>query len=103
ALAFPLGIGPRRSRRGAELLIGAALLVLYHHLLQFGETLAESGQMAPALAMWLPFLALGAFSVWGLYMACVRPGDHPVSSLLVRLNDLPDRFLGGRARARGIA
>jgi lipopolysaccharide export system permease protein len=101
ALAFPLGIGSRRRRHGAELLIGAFLLVLYHHLLQFGETMAQSGKLSPAVALWGPFVVLSSFSAWGLYKACQRPGDHPLSSLLGALNDLPQRLRGSGRRALG--
>ena len=102
ALAFPLGIGSRRRRHGAELVIGAILLVLYHHLLQFGETLAQSGQMSPAVSLWLPFVAISSFSAWGIYMACQRPGDHPLATLLDGLNELPSRLRGGRRVLGGI-
>jgi lipopolysaccharide export system permease protein len=101
ALAFPLGIGSRRRRHGAELAIGAILLVLYHHMLQFGENLAQSGELPPALSLWLPFLALSSFSAWGLYRACQRPGDHPLATLLDALNDLPKRLRGGGRQLLG--
>jgi lipopolysaccharide export system permease protein len=102
ALAFPLGIGSRRNRRGAELLLGAVLLVAYHHMLQFGETMVEARTATALVALWLPFLALSAFSAWGLYMACRRPGDHPLSRLLAQMNELPSR-LRGRRRVPGLA
>jgi lipopolysaccharide export system permease protein len=102
ALAFPLGIGSRRTRRGAELMLGAVLLVAYHHMLQFGETMIESETASALVALWGPFLALSAFSGWGLYMACLRPGDHPLSRLLAKVNELPSR-LRGRRHAPGIA
>ncbi len=101
ALAFPLGIGSRRRRRGAELVIGAILLVLYNHLLQFGDNMAQSGHISPAVSLWLPFAALSSFSAWGLYMACQRPGDHPVATCLDALNDLPNRLRSGGRRALG--
>jgi lipopolysaccharide export system permease protein len=101
ALAFPLGIGSRRNRRGAELLLGAILLIGYHHMLQFGETMIESKTASPFVALWGPFLALSAFSFWGLYMACLRPGDHPLSRLLAKINDLPSRLR--RRHAPGLA
>ena len=97
ALAFPLGIGSRRRRHGAELVIGAILLILYNHLLQFGDNMAQTGQVSPAVSLWLPFLALSSFSAWGLYMACQRPGDHPVAALLDSINELPRRLRGRRA------
>ena len=97
ALAFPLGIGSRRRRHGAELVIGAILLILYNHLLQFGDNMAQTGQVSPAVSLWLPFIALSSFSAWGLYMACQRPGDHPVAALLDSMNDLPNRLRRRRA------
>ncbi|MFO1057063.1 MAG: LptF/LptG family permease [Dongiaceae bacterium] len=101
ALAFPLGIGSRRNRRGAELLLGATLLIGYHYMLQFGETMIESRTAPAILALWGPFVVLSAFSAWGLYMACMRPGDHPLSRVLAKINELPS--LLRRRAASGLA
>jgi len=97
ALAFPLGIGSRRRRRGAPIVIGAVLLVVYNHVLQFGGTLAGSGRLPPLLALWLPFLLLAGFSGWSLYAVCRWPGEPPLSRLLGWLTDLASR---GAASAR---
>src|SRR5262249_40216695 len=46
-LAFPLGIGSRRTQRHVSLVAGIALLTLYHHALQFGTELADDGRLSP--------------------------------------------------------
>jgi len=66
ALALPFGMGPGRLHGALEAAAGLLLLVVYQHALQFGETLAKLGQIPAAIALWLPFLLLGGFSVWGL-------------------------------------
>ena len=73
ALAFTFGIGLGRSRGTLKVGAGLVLLVLYQHALQFGETLAKSGQIPAAIALWLPFLLLGAFSIWGLAAGSAQP------------------------------
>jgi hypothetical protein len=34
-------------------------------------------------------------------MACQRPGDHPLATLLDTVNNLPDRLRNGGRRALG--
>jgi lipopolysaccharide export system permease protein len=91
ALAFPLGIGSRRSRRGVELIIGTLMLVVYNHVLQFGGSLTASGRLSPIIALWLPFLILAGFSGWSFYAVCRWPGEPPLSRFLAWLSEMPSR------------
>lgn len=87
-LAFAVGVAGRRASRGAAFTVGIAIVVVYHHLLQFGEEMADYGTLPPVVALWVPFLALCALSLWLFRAAALRPGYSPFAYLL----DLVDRI-----------
>jgi len=99
ALAFPLGMGSRRSRRGTRVIIGTVLLVFYNHILQFGGALAASGHLSPLVTLWLPFLLFTGFSGWSFHAACRWPDESPLSRLLGWLSDVSWR---GAQGVRGV-
>src|SRR5262249_21737471 len=85
-LAMLLGIGSSRRRRGAQVAIGAVLLVVYNHTLQLGGTLVASGQLPALVALWLPFLLFGGFSAWSFRAACRWPGEPPLERFVLWLS-----------------
>jgi lipopolysaccharide export system permease protein len=89
-LAVPLGIVSRRARRSIGLVAGIALLVLFHHILKFGESMVETGTVGPELGLWLPAAIFAAIGVWAFQTASRRPGYNPVSMMLDRASDLVD-------------
>ncbi len=92
-LAISLGISSHRGRQGIGLLVGAVLLVLYHHILQFGHSLTERGQIPPGIGLWLPFAVFTAFSLWSYHTVRKRPEDNPLSATLARIEDIPGVLL----------
>lgn len=61
-VAVPLGMQNRRSGKSAGFSTSIAVLLAYYVLLSLLRTLAERGNLPPALAVWLPniiFLSLG--------------------------------------------
>jgi lipopolysaccharide export system permease protein len=53
-LAFPLGLGTKRSGRTAGFGVALILSTLYWGLLFAGQTLGLRSEIAPGLAMWAP-------------------------------------------------
>jgi lipopolysaccharide export system permease protein len=61
-VAVPLGMQNRRSGKSAGFSTSIAVLLAYYVLLSLLRTLAERGNIPPALAVWLPniiFLTTG--------------------------------------------
>jgi lipopolysaccharide export system permease protein len=54
-LAFGVAVASKRAPRGLGLAAGVAMLFAFHHALLTGESLAEAGRMAPAVAAWGPW------------------------------------------------
>jgi LPS export ABC transporter permease LptG/LPS export ABC transporter permease LptF len=64
----------RRGGRGSGFAMSLAILVGYYVLLSSGETWAVEGRMPPALAMWLPNLALLAIGGAAMLYPAERRG-----------------------------
>ena len=62
-VGVPLGQTLRRGGRGGSFALSLAVLLGYYLLLTSGETWAQEGRLAPALAMWLPNVLLVALGV----------------------------------------
>ncbi|MGH6931043.1 MAG: LPS export ABC transporter permease LptF [Dongiaceae bacterium] len=91
-LAIPLGIASRRARRGAGLVAGLILLIVYHHMLQLGESLADDGVVSPIIGLWVPCAMFAAIGLWTFHAADARPGHIPVSATLDRMVELSEQF-----------
>lgn len=89
-LAIPLGIASRRARRGAGLVTGLILLIVYHHLLQFGESLAGDGLVSPLVGLWTPCAVFAGISLWAFHAAGARPGHSPIGATFDQMAEMID-------------
>lgn len=89
-LAVPLGIVSRRARRSIGVVAGVVLLILFHNVLRFGESMVETGVLDPLVALWLPAAIFAAIGGWAFHMTSKRPGYNPVSATLDRASDVID-------------
>ena len=96
-VALPLGISAKRARRASGLVIAGMLLFLYHHALQFGESMADLGRVSPFVAIWLPFAAFAASGAWLFTWASSRPGSNPLAALAEWLSRMFGRTPAGKA------
>jgi len=87
-LAVPLGIVSRRARRSVGVVVGLVLLILFHNLLRFGESMVETGALPPIIGLWLPGAIFAAIGAWAFHMTSRRPGYNPVSATLDRMSDI---------------
>lgn len=62
-IAIPMGLAPRRQPASIRIIIGIAALVIYNHILQFGQDMVEGGHMSAFVAIWIPFLVLALGSI----------------------------------------
>jgi lipopolysaccharide export system permease protein len=100
-LAVAVGTAGRRASRGAAFTVGLVLVILYHHLLQFGEKLADSGRLSPLIGLWLVFALFCGGSMWLFHAAATRPGYSPFAVVVDRVDQLFKSVRGfGRVRRR---
>ena len=62
-MSIPLAITPVRGQRSYGLVIGLAILIAFHQLLQVGEALADNNAAPSWLTLWVPYgvFTLGSF------------------------------------------
>jgi lipopolysaccharide export system permease protein len=89
-LAVPLGIVSRRARRSIGVVVGLVMLILFHNVLRFGESMVETGALPPIMGLWLPGAIFAGIGGWAFHMTSKRPGYNPVSATLDRTSDIVD-------------
>jgi lipopolysaccharide export system permease protein len=86
-VAIPLGIVSRRARRSVGVVAGLVLLILFHYILRFGESMVETGTLSPFPALWFPCALFAAIGIWAFQTTSKRPGYNPVTAILDRASD----------------
>jgi lipopolysaccharide export system permease protein len=74
-LGIPLGIVKERSGKSRGFVIGLVIVVIYYVLLLGGESLAETGRLAPIIGSWAPNVILGSI---GIIMFNMAAQERPV-------------------------
>ena len=100
-LAIPLAITPVRGQRSYGLVIGLAILIAFHQLLQVGEALADNNAAPSWLTLWVPYgvFTLGSFLLFR--RAAARVPDPRLTYWLDRQLERLGRLIPQRAgRAR---
>jgi lipopolysaccharide export system permease protein len=90
-LALPLALAAKRGRRAPGMIVGAVILVAFHHGVTLCKSLAASGKVDPLLSIGGLFLGMTVFGVWLFMSSRRRPGETPISGLLARMETLFQR------------
>jgi lipopolysaccharide export system permease protein len=96
-LALPLGMAAKRGRRAPGVIFGVLALLAIDHALQLGKSLADTGRLPAAAAVWVPYAVFVGLSLWIFRGSLAWPGDNPVLRAVVAVEGLIDR---ARPRAR---
>jgi lipopolysaccharide export system permease protein len=90
----------KRGQRAPGVVFATVALIVVHHALQFGESLAANGRAPAALAVWTPYVLFAALGLWIFRGSLAWPGDNPVLRAVVAVEHL---FEGLRPRRRAKA
>jgi lipopolysaccharide export system permease protein len=90
-LALPLALAAKRGRRAPGMIIGAVILVAFHHGITLAKGFAADGLLDPLAAMGGLFATLAAAAFWLFLSSRRRPGETPISGLFARLEAMLDR------------
>jgi lipopolysaccharide export system permease protein len=104
-LAVALAIPPKRSTSPLGVFVSIVLVVAYHKINQYGQSIAELGRVNPYLALWGPFIVFAALIVWMFYRVAFVPGGQAIGALetaYARIAKQVKRLWQRRGRARGI-
>jgi lipopolysaccharide export system permease protein len=80
-LSFALAVPPKRSSSSLGIFISIVTVVAYHKINQYGDQMAAHGKVDAIIALWVPFLVLGALIVWMYHVLAHRPGGQPIAAL----------------------
>ena len=81
-LAVPLGMAAKRSGRAPGAIVGGLLLLAFHHLVQLGQGLAETGRVPAGLAVGAPFFGFAAVCFLVFITSRKRPGETPIGRMM---------------------
>ena len=90
-LALPLALAAKRGRRAPGMIVGAVILVAFHHGVTLCKSFADAGRVDPALAIGGIFALMTAFGLWLFLSSRRRPGETPISALLFRFESMFER------------
>lgn len=85
-LAVSMGIAAKRSNRGAGIVVGGIILVVFHHVIQLGESLADGGEISASVAIWAPFALFAIFCMWIFNRADSSLDGSPFNALFAMID-----------------
>lgn len=104
-LALALGVPPKRSTSALGVFVSIVMIVTYHKINEYAQSVGSLGRIDPLLALWGPFLIFAALVIWMFHTIAFVPGGQPIGALerfFAKSWKMIARFLpGGRRRANG--
>lgn len=97
-LVLPLAFTVKRGRRAPAVMLGAVLLIAFHHALNSAKTLGVVGLVDPALPILAVTLAFAAIVLAAFRAARFLPSHGGIASLTARLPALVPRLPSPSAR-----
>ena len=88
----PLGLAAKRSGRAPGVIVGGLLLLAFHHLVQLGQSFAETGRAAPELSIGAPFFGFAAIAFLVFVTSRKRPGETPIGRAMEHVGRFMARF-----------
>jgi lipopolysaccharide export system permease protein len=80
-LAVSLAVPPKRSVSGIGIFLSIMMVVVYHKINEYGESLGSLGKIEPFFALWVPFALFSALICWMYYTLAYVPGGQPIGAL----------------------
>ncbi len=80
-LAVALAVPPKRSTSSLGVFVSIVLVVAYHKINEYGQSVASLGRVDPWLALWGPFFVFSALILWMYYRVAYVPGGQAIGAL----------------------
>ncbi len=80
-LAVALAVPPKRSTSALGLFISIIMVVAYHKVNEYGQSVAARGELNPVIALWGPFVLFAALILWMYWRIAYVPGGQPIGAL----------------------
>lgn len=80
-LALALGVPPKRSTSALGVFLSIVMIVTYHKVNEYAQSVGSLGRIDPLIALWGPFLIFAALVFWMYYTIAYVPGGQPIGAL----------------------
>jgi lipopolysaccharide export system permease protein len=80
-LAVSLAVPPKRSSSALGVFLSIVMVVTYHKINEYAESMGSLGKIEPFFALWVPFLAFAALIIWMYRTLAHKPGGQPIGAL----------------------
>jgi lipopolysaccharide export system permease protein len=80
-LALALAVPPKRSTSALGVFLAIVMVVTYHKINEYAESIGGLGIVHPAIALWVPFLLFAALILWMYHIIAHVPGGQPIGAL----------------------
>lgn len=80
-LALALGVPPKRSTSALGVFLALVMIVTFHKICEYGESVSRLGLIDPIIALWVPFALFAALVMWMFYTVAYVPGGQPIGAL----------------------
>lgn len=98
-LAISLAVSPVRSQRSYGLVVGLAVLIAFHQVVQLGEALVDNNRVPAWLGLWVPFAAFATGALVLFLRTARKVPDPRFAFWLDHKLDLLGRLIPRRRRA----
>ncbi|MBC2664319.1 LPS export ABC transporter permease LptF [Novosphingobium flavum] len=80
-LAVALAVPPKRSTSTLGVFVSIVMVVAYHKVNEYGQSVASLGRVNPVLALWGPFALFALLIGWMYWRIAYVPGGQPIGAL----------------------
>jgi lipopolysaccharide export system permease protein len=80
-LAVALAVPPKRSTSTLGVFVSIVMVVAYHKVNEYGQSVAALGRVQPVLALWGPFALFALLIGWMYWRIAYAPGGQPIGAL----------------------
>jgi lipopolysaccharide export system permease protein len=80
-LALALAVPPKRSSSGLGIFVAIVMVVAYHKVNEYAESIGGLGRVDPFFALWIPFVIFAALIGWMYYTIAHVPGGQPIGGI----------------------
>ena len=77
---------------GLHFIVSIVMVVAYHKVNEYGQSVASLGRVDPALALWGPFALFSALIGWMYWRVAYVPGGQPIGALEKFFSNLGKRI-----------
>lgn len=102
-LAIALGVPQKRSQSALGVFLSIVIIVTYHKINEYGQSLGSLGIVDPLIALWVPFVLFASMVFWMYYTIAYVPGGQPIGWLergAEKIGKAVAGWLPGNRRAR---